>query len=371
MGGSDDKEIPNYLQSSDPYKFAVTQPTAVNGDRMRDILSNFSSGKESLQEALNAVRQTSANQEHIKVLQAKIKGEEDYLKYGRPGSYQTGGKTDHSLDGSISSALSQDKAELDRFDLSDYGTKAMENQLFVDPQTAGLAAAQQVQSNPLLSGMFAKGGIQDQRQAQEQQLASRGYSLQPEDYEAYGQASDQIARQYGGMENSLGQALANHGLSAGGGGAAVAYSGLQGNKLEQLGNQQRQIAQARMSTNLARLTQAQSAVNQGATLANSALDQQEKTNFGGVDEYNSMLKQALSAAEDNQTQINTQYGAQGPGFGTTLGQGAAGSFVGKAAGTLGTAAAGAVFGGGGAKKPPAAPDGTSTPSTDPSETDIT
>lgn len=373
MGGSDGSQAGNVIQTNDAYKILQQNPSSLSSPGMQQALSDYSSGKTDLAGALKAAQgDTSSTRD---TLNQRIAAAQAQMAYeDQKGNSKKGNIGVQESYASLQGQVAHWQDQLNQLNDSDLGSKARENQIFVDPQTANLAAAQQVQSNPLLSGMFGKGGINDQRQAQESELASRGYSLQPEDYEAYGQASDQIARQYGNMENNLGQALSNHGLSAGGGAPAVAYSGLQGNKLEQLGNQQRQIAQQRMQTNLQRLTQAQSAVNQGQTLANSALSTQESNNFQGVNDYNNMLSQSLQAAAANQAQMNTGFNqvseTSGPGmFGNILG-GGLGSFVGKGAGVLGTAAAGSL-GGSSGKTPSsttAAGPAWGGNSTDPNET---
>src|SRR4051812_8426740 len=58
-------------------------------------------------------------------------------------------------------------------------------------------ATKEIQNNGILGQVFGKGGTMGRTAKEEQDLAARGYSLKPEDYEAYGQGSDQIARQFG------------------------------------------------------------------------------------------------------------------------------------------------------------------------------
>lgn len=365
-GGSDGPD--NTIEKSDIYKALTAMPGNLSSQQMQDTLQDFGSGKTSLQDAITQARGTNSSGQAKAALSAQraaLQKQVDsiaWTKKNDPDNYDSSNDPSGSLNAQIAGINQQ----IENAGMSDSLGLARTNQLFIDPQTAGKAAASQVQDNSLLSGMFGKGGINDQRQAQESELASRGYSLQPEDYEAYGQASDNIARQYGGYENSLGQALASHGLSAGGGAPAVAYSGLQGNKLEQLGNQQRQIAQARMQTNLSRLTQAQSAVNQGASLANTALSNQEAMNFQGVDDYNQMLANSLNATVKNQQQYDTAAGLEGPGFGENLAAGALGAFTGKAAGAIGTGVGNSVLGTSGTSTKATAPtdNGNVTPSED-------
>lgn len=225
------------------------------------------------------------------------------------------------------------------------------NELFTSPLSGGKAAAEQVQNNPLFASMFGKGGIQDQRIAEESNLASRGYSLKPEDYEAYGQASDNIARLFGNQENNISQMLASRGLAAGPSGAAgVAYSGLMGNKNEQLAQAQRQIANDRMKMNADRLASVRSSVNQGNQLAQSAWDSQKQSNMAGSDDYQKRLMAAYGVTQDFNNQNAEQFKQDqatkfSPGalIGGVLGTAVSGG-LGNLAGGLGTGIASNITG---------------------------
>lgn len=182
---------------------------------------------------------------------------------------------------------------------------------YMNPDQATGVAAQQVQGNPMLSGLFGKGGIMDSRIADEKDLSSRGYSLQPEDHEAFGQASNEIARQFGQEENSLAQALASRGLASGASGAAgVAYSGLHGNKLERLAASQRQIASDRMESNRKRLADVRGSVDKVGNQAAGALNDQFSRNMGAVQQHQQALKDAMEASSQEQNNINNQFGQQ-------------------------------------------------------------
>jgi hypothetical protein len=116
-------------------------------------------------------------------------------------------------------------------------------------------AEQQVLNDPMLSGVYGAGGSREGALNDEARLRDQGFKLTNEDHEAYGQASDSIARMFGGQEQSLASALANRGLAAGGSGAAGAqFTGLQGNKNEQLGRMQMDIANQRMQNTVQRLS---------------------------------------------------------------------------------------------------------------------
>ena len=118
-------------------------------------------------------------------------------------------------------------------------------------------ATSELQNSPLFGGMFGKGGTYDQSNSQLQGLMGQGYQLQPQDHEAYGQASGDIARMFGQQEQSLSQSLSDRGMGNSGA-AGAAFSGVQGNKMEQLGGLQRQIADDRMKNTQQRIGQMQS-----------------------------------------------------------------------------------------------------------------
>lgn len=151
------------------------------------------------------------------------------------------------------------------------------------PVGAQLVASEQVRSDPLTSGFFGEDGSLSRALSEEEELASRGFSLQPEDYEAYGQASGNIARMFGKQEQSLAEALASRGLAAGGSGAGVkAMSGVMGNKFEQLGQLQRQIADDRMNKNLQRLQQTRAYLTSLGGLGQDALNSAANRNMTGA-----------------------------------------------------------------------------------------
>lgn len=134
-------------------------------------------------------------------------------------------------------------------------------------------ASEYVQADPILGKLFGPQGTLSNTVNEEQNLANRGYSLQPEDHEAYGQASGNIARMFGSQEQGLAQDLASRGLSNSGV-AGQAFSGMYGNKMEQLGQLQTQIAQNRMKMNMDRLAQTRSFLGQLGGQAENAIQGQ-------------------------------------------------------------------------------------------------
>lgn len=175
-------------------------------------------------------------------------------------------------------------------------TSAGFGQLSTSPIVGSMVASDMVRNDPLSKGLLGEGGALERALGEEKQLASRGYSLQPEDYEAYGQASGNIARQFGSQEQSLSKALANRGLSAGASGVAnQQFSGMYGNKFEQLAQMQRQIADDRMNRNMERLNQTRNfAANLGG-LGQDALNSQFNRNLAGQKNRQDMLSGQRSA----------------------------------------------------------------------------
>lgn len=153
------------------------------------------------------------------------------------------------------------------------------------PVVGSALASQQVIEDPLLAGLFGDDSTMSRAVAEERDLASRGFSLQPEDHEAYGQMSGELARMFGQEEQSLASALANRGLAAGSSGvAAQQFAGLQGNKSERLAGLQRQIANDRMQMNLQRLSQTRQFMNQLGGLGQEAQGQKFAQNNARMDQ---------------------------------------------------------------------------------------
>lgn len=168
------------------------------------------------------------------------------------------------------------------------------------------AGSQEFLDDPLLGKSYQQGqeslagimGDVGNIRGEERQLAGRGYSLQPEDYEAYGQASGNIARESALGDASLSQALASRGLS-GSGMAGRAFAGAQGNKMEQLRQSQRQIAQDRMNMNLQRLGQTRQFMNQLLGQQQQGIGQQQEFGLQGSQAKNQFAQNKAQMAQGN------------------------------------------------------------------------
>ena len=156
--------------------------------------------------------------------------------------------------------------------------------LATDPLTGSRLATDQVRDNAILGKLYGEGGALDRSNVEEQELAKRGFSLQPEDYEAYGQASGNVARMFGTQEQGLSQSLADRGLGAAPSGAAgVGFTGIQGNKMEHLAGLQRQIADNRMNMNLKRLNDTRDYMTKLGGMGENAIQNQYARNLSGVE----------------------------------------------------------------------------------------
>ena len=213
--------------------------------------------------------------------------------------------------------------------------KGADSAFAIDPTTASKYAQEQVMSQPLMQGLIGQGGIGEQAQNQYSQYGGllgasqarldesrealkgrdQSYGLQASDLAAYGQASGDIARQYGAQEQSLAQMLADRGLaSAPSGIAGAEFSGLMGNKNEQLAKQQQQIAQnrintaqglaqARMNADLSRYSQEAAIQGQAGALAGQmgqlgqqAIGAQYGRNLSGANQQLNALQSAAGSA---------------------------------------------------------------------------
>lgn len=141
-----------------------------------------------------------------------------------------------------------------------YGT-ALQDAIAGSAAASQQYAQQTALNNPTNAGLFGDGGLQSQAENNYKQGTSnltndrqallgrdQSYGLTPEDLAAYGQASGNIARQFGQQGNNLAAMLSQNGLASSAGPSAALFSGLAGNQNEQLAQSQLQIAQNRINT---------------------------------------------------------------------------------------------------------------------------
>lgn len=182
------------------------------------------------------------------------------------------------------------------------------NQMATNPFTGSKMATQQVQDNAILGQMFGQGGQLSKATQQADELNNRGFSLKPEDYEAYGQGSGNIARMFGGREQGIASSLANRGFGGANSGMAGAqFSGLQGNKDEQLANLQTGISQQRMQMNQQRLNDVRSYATNLSQQAAGNIQNQYARNMSGVENNQ---KDAQAQLDDKRRVQNALLGVE-------------------------------------------------------------
>lgn len=173
------------------------------------------------------------------------------------------------------------------------GADAWLGALAANPVAGSRMATSEVQNNPLYAQMFGQGGLMSQYGDQLKQNMSQG--LTPEDKTMYGQASGDIARQFGQSENRLSQNLASRGLSNSGAAGAM-FSGLAGNQNEMLAKAQQDIMQQRFQNTMQQMGQ----MNQLAQTAGGLQQQQFGRQLAGAEHR----QQGLTSAAGLTTQAN-------------------------------------------------------------------
>lgn len=180
-----------------------------------------------------------------------------------------------------------------------------EQALATGPLTGSKLATEQVQSNPILGGLYGKGGQLSQVQDLLSGLYKQGFNLTPEDKTMYGQMSGDIARQFGQQGNQAANDLASRGLSSSGA-AGATFSGLAGNQNEQLAKAQQAIAQQRYQNTMGQIGQYQNFVNSMGANANNAIQGQFGRQLAGVQNQQGNL-QAAAGLTNQANQMANQH----------------------------------------------------------------
>lgn len=230
------------------------------------------------------------------------------------------------------------------------GLKNVLNQSMDAQQVYGGDPTKDVMSNALTGQTFGAGGTLANTTALENQQAHQGFQLTPEDQTAYGQASGNIARQFGQSDQSLSQALSDRGLSDSGV-AGAAFTGSQGNKNEQLAGLQTQIAQKRMEMNQTMLANTRQFLGNLVGQGQNAVQGDYNREMGRVNQYNQVLGNRADMANNRLTQFQNQANinlgqAQQTQHASTASQGLSGALQGgMAAYKLGSGMSGSGSGG--------------------------
>lgn len=186
--------------------------------------------------------------------------------------------------------------------IHDLSTKGMEDYM----QRSHSAGSQEFLDDPLLGKSYQQGqdslagimGDVGNVRGEERNLATRGFSMQPEDYEAYGQAAGNIAREGAAGDASLAQAMASRGLGTSGM-AGRAFAGRQGNKAEQMRQSQMQLAKQSMDTNMQRLMQARQFQIQLLGQQEQSLGRQQQFGLQGSGAKNEFAQNKADMAQQN------------------------------------------------------------------------
>lgn len=184
--------------------------------------------------------------------------------------------------------------------------EAFFNALATSALTGSKYATEQVQKSPILGQLFGNEGQLKQATDEATRLQNQGYKIQPEDVEAYGQASGNISRLYGKTENALAQSLANRGFAGAPAGLASAqFTGLTGNKNEQLARAQTDIADRRMQNTLNRLGQTRNYITALGSEAENSINNQYNRALAGQNSEQGNLAQT-SAGQTARNQAENQ-----------------------------------------------------------------
>lgn len=190
----------------------------------------------------------------------------------------------------------------------------------------------QVGENSILGQLYGGNGqdnLLSRTLGDEKNLNSTGWQLNDQDRTAYGQASGDIARMFGQNEQSLSQALSDRGLSNSGV-AGQAFSNSLGNKNEQLGQLQAQIAQHRMEMNQQRLAQTRNFLGQLGGQAQTAIQSQFGRNIAQSEDAMNRGKAAEDYLGNIQNQSNENLGQQQQtGHRSTLSNALGGTWMGN------------------------------------------
>lgn len=290
---------------------------AGSNQNVQNVLGQFGSGGLSLQQALSQLGSSAQGPG------GATNGSGQYSTTGAP----TTSQVMNNLSGQMQTVTNPGATTVHQ-DTSGGTNLGAIDELFTNPETAGLVAQSQVASNPAYAGLFGAGGLQGQEESNYGSLMNNSnqatnnynqagqtlagvtsnlgsdrqalsgndpsYGLQASDLAAYGQASNALGRQSAQQNQGIAQALAARGLGSSNNGAAIgSYAGAYGNQNEALAGLQNQIAQQRIQT------------AQGLAQARNASDLQQQSNA------QSQMANSASAANNYANSANAQGSAAG------------------------------------------------------------
>ncbi len=229
-----------------------------------------------------------------------------------------------------------------------YNQAAKNMELATNPLSGRRFSEDQVSGSGMGKMLYGQGGLGERMNTEEQDLSTRGYNLDASDQDALGQAMGNVTRASGAQGNDLANMLAERGMGNSGA-AGVAFSGLAGNKFEQLANAQQNIANARVQRNQERLSQIRNQMMGLGQQNEQAIGNQYGRNLAGRNASEGQLQNAVNLQRANrgeqQAQLNQGFAQKdATSSGGLLGDAVSGLF-GAAAGGAG-AGIGQAAGGG-------------------------
>lgn len=358
------KEAQNVTRSLSPTEAMIQARGQAAGDStVNEAMQGYSSGQMSLQDALGMAKgmtvDTSQQDSRIAEIQKKLGGmgrtNEAGLGaaigsatplgagLGAIGGLFFGGESEEEK------SLKQELETLQRNKEAIQGSLAAKqgalgDMIATDALTGRRFASDQIRQDPVSGQIYGDDGMFGRLGEEEKRLSEQGFRITPEDREAYGEASGDIARMFGQEEQNLAQMLQSRGLSSSNA-ATSGFTGLQGSKNERLSGAMRKIANDRMQNTMQRLQSTRSMIQGLGGNYENAIGNQFNRALAGRQQKQNELAQAAGQSFDQkqaeQKQLNTGFAQQeatkGPGLGDILG--AAGSIgLGSLTGGAGTAA---------------------------------
>lgn len=305
MGGSEGQQAVNNLHTPDSLSISKRRTDLLGMPGIGDILGEYGAGKLSLEDAMS--KASGLKYDPNKGRRDDIAKQIQELKASRANdpSQDNFRRTDEQIKN-----LEQEAFGLGD-NLKDVDTAGLSDLLATDARTAGTFARGELMKDDFYKGgleSFKRAGENEQKYskyADEDRLAMSGkdpsYGLTEGDYAAYGQGAGNIARMFGQQEQNLAQMLADRGMAAAPSGVGVAgFSGLQGNKAEQLAKLQTDIAQQRIDK-AADMVQKRASLNQ--QLLGQTQDHMRGLGAQGQEALNKQIANQMGARQQNEKSL--------------------------------------------------------------------
>jgi hypothetical protein len=326
--GGPGETAPNMIKTN-PLQYALNKRAGAASDpALERLLSDYSSGKISLDQALGSVRNLSSDP-------ARAHADKDrfYSENRDAVRQQRNGSGDNINDGEVDAKLEQMWNEQQA---AGGATGGLESQFMDLVQTAPGAAerysSDRVTQDPIGKTLFGAGGLHERTLADERAATGDAQGVQKSfgdlynemsspdafkwgenEYAQYGQNKDEIARMSAAQEQDTTQGLVNRGLGAASSGAAgVAFSGMAGNKFEQLANAQRKVSMDNVAAKRDMYQSRMNTLNQAGGLAQGRMQsgRQTATNLGAQyeDARNNVFNRGMQGRQQNVNDLQAALG---------------------------------------------------------------